>query len=118
MKRKIFFVALLAILIGTLTSCGKEELARPVLYVVNSSNYDAYVYCDNRLVTKTPSYENSGKIIMDNVSINFPVHVKISLYDTKGNYAGEVSWSNYYFSWNTSYKITITNSKSTITEIK
>lgn len=118
MKRKIFFMAFIAILIGTLTSCEKEEAARPVLYVVNSSTYDANVYCDNRLIAITPSYGNSGKIIMDNVSINFPVLVEVYLYDAKGNYVGDVSWNNYYFSWNASYKITITNSKATIAEIK
>lgn len=110
MKNKIFFMALVAILSFTFSSCSKTELNYPAFYVVNSSNYLADVYCDNHFITTTTAHGNSGKVVMNNVSINLPVLVEVYFYDSKHNYVGKVNWKNYYFKWNKNYKLTIFSS--------
>lgn len=90
----------------TFSSCNKE--GNPILYVVNASDYDAEILCDNHLVTFVAARNNSGKVELNNVSVNAPVYVEAYYYD-KGAYTGKhVSW-NYYFKWNKSYKLTLTN---------
>lgn len=110
MKKKILFMAILAILAGMFSSCGNAfQNSYPILYVVNSSDYSANVYCDNHSVASVGAHNNSGKVVMDNVSVNLPVHVEV--YFSNGK---KVTFENYYFRWNTSYKLTLTNTNGRI----
>ena len=119
MKKKILFVAILAILAGAFSSCNKDGVLGnyPILYVVNGTDYSVNVYCDNRLVATAGAHNNSGKVELSNTSVNLPVYVEAEFYDKKGNRVGAYKWNNYYFQWNKSYKMTLTNSSSTSTII-
>ena len=118
MKNKIVFMALLAIFAGVITSCNNEGTIGneyPTLYVVNGTDYSVNVYCDNRLVATAGAHDNSGKTVLSNTSVNLPVFVEAEFYDKKGNRVGGYNWNNYYFQWNRSYKMTLTNSASSST---
>jgi uncharacterized protein YcfL len=120
MKHKIFLMAIVAVLLGAFCSCSTKEsetLNRPVLYVVNGSNYSVEVYCDNHLVATARAHNNSGGIRLSNVSINIPVYVEVYYYDSKGKYQGNLSFDNYYFKWNSSYKLTINGTHGTLQQI-
>lgn len=115
MKYKIILVAFIALIVGTFGSCKNGGMdSYPILYVVNTSDYSVEVYFDNYMVTSVGAHNNSGKVVLSNTSINLPVYVEVKLYDKKGN-EGHASWDDYYFKWNKSYKMTITNSTSKIT---
>lgn len=116
MKRKFIILALFVALLG-LSSCNSLQPSCPILYVVNASDYSVEVYCDNLFVTAAGAHNNSGAITLSNVSINLPVYVEMRYYDKNGNYAGNGKWENYYFRWDKTYKITVTNSGSTITQL-
>lgn len=110
MKKKILFMAILTMLVGMFSSCGGSlQNSYPILYVVNSSDYSASVYCDNLCVTSVGARNNSGKVVLDDVSVNLPVHVEV--YFSNGK---KVTFDNYYFRWNTSYKLTLTNTNGRI----
>ena len=116
MKHKLLFIAMLALFMGAFCSCDKKDQVtqnNPVLYVVNGTGYSVNVYCDNHLVTSAGAHNNSGKVVLSNVSINFPVYVEAEFYDSKGKVVNKYDWSNYYFQWNKTYKITLTTSSST-----
>lgn len=117
MKKKILFAALLALLVGTFTSC--ESMIRnsyPVLYVVNSTDYTAKVYCDNYPVAIVNPRNNSGKVVLDEVSVNLPVLVEVYFYKN-GSYVKKWIWEDYYFKWDKSYKMTLTSSNGTIQQL-
>ena len=120
MKTKILFVAFIAFVIGVLCSCERNEQVtqqRPILYVVNGSDYSANIYCDNHLVATAGAHNNSGEIMLTNTSVNLPVYVEAYFYDKKGDYAGKhMNW-DYTFRWNHSYKMTLNNSKGKIEEL-
>ena len=112
MKKKFFILVLFAAMLG-LSSCGDMfKNSYPILYVVNSSDYSVNVYCDNHPVASVSAHNNSGKVELDNVSINLPVYVEAIFYDSKGKKVGGYNWSSRYFRWNKSYKMTLTNSSS------
>ena len=111
MKCKILLLALVAMLIGTLTSCNNDDY--PILYVVNGTDYSVNVYCDNRFVTSADAHNNSGKVVLSNTSVNLPVYVEAEFYDSKGKKVRTYTWHDQYFRWNRSYKMTLTNSTST-----
>ena len=115
MKNKIFFMALVALIIGTFSSCKKDQVQDnyPILYVVNGTDYSVEVYCDNRFVATAEAHNNSGKVELSNISINLPVYVEAEFYDKQGDRIGNYKWNNFYFRWNKSYKMTLTNSSST-----
>lgn len=115
MKHKIFLMAIIAMLVGTFSSCNNNGVVGnyPILYVVNGTDYPVNVYCDNRLVASAGAHNNSGKVVLSNTSVNLPVYVEAEFYDKKGNRVGAYNWTNYYFQWNKSYKMTLTNSSST-----
>ena len=119
MKRKLILMALFAILLGSFTSCNNEGVGGnyPILYVVNGSDYKVNVYCDNLLVATASSHNNSGAVKLSNTSINLPVYIEAEFYNAKSNYVGHYTWNSYYFKWNKSYKMTLTNSGGTITEL-
>ncbi len=119
MKKQILFLAFIAMLVGTFCSCNKNGVMGdyPILYVVNGTDYSVNVYCDNRLVTSAGAHNNSGKVKLSNISVNLPVYVEAEFYDIKGNRVGTDTWNNYYFQWNRTYKMTLTNSTSTIAEL-
>lgn len=105
MKKNFLILAVLAILTGMFSSCGNALQGNyPILYVVNSSNYSVNVYCDNYPVVSVGPRNNSGKVVLDGVSVNLPVYVEV--YFSNGS---KVTFDNYYFGWNTSYKLTLTN---------
>jgi hypothetical protein len=114
MKHKIIIWVFVALFGGLLNSCklANPDLKVPVLYVVNGTNYAVNIYCDNILVASTNAHGNSGKIELNNTGINVPVYVEAEFYDNKGNVISAYNWSNYYFRWNKSYKMTLTNSSS------
>ncbi len=116
MKHRIFIMAMIALFMGTLCSCEKNEQVTknlPVLYVVNGTGYSVNVYCDNHLVTSAGAHDNSGKVVLTNVSINIPVYVEAKFYDSKGKLVTGYNWNSFYFEWNKSYKMTLTTSTST-----
>lgn len=115
MKHKIILMALVALLVGTFSSCNKDGVMGnyPILYVVNGTDYSVNVYCDNHLVATAGAHNNSGKVVLSNTSVNLPVYVEAEFYDKKGNRVGGYEWNNYYFQWNKSYKMTLTGSSST-----
>lgn len=115
MKNKFLLLALLAMLIGGFTSCNKDGIIGnyPILYVVNCTDYSVNVYCDNRLVASAGAHNNSGKVELFNTSVNLPVYVEAEFYDNRGKIIKSYTWNNYYFQWNRSYKMTLTNSSST-----
>lgn len=115
MKNKIILMALVAVLVGTFSSCNKDGgLGNyPILYVVNGTDYSVNVYCDNLLVATAGAHDNSGKVVLSNTSVNLPVYVEAIFYDKKGNKVNGYNWSKYYFRWDTSYKMTLTTSTST-----
>ena len=119
MKHKIIFLALVALFVGTFSSCNKDGVIGnyPILYVVNGSDYKVNVYCDNLLVATAGAHNNSGAIQLSNTSINLPVYVEAEFYDSKNKYVGRYSWNSYYFSWNKSYKMTLNNSGGTMTQL-
>ena len=115
MRNRFGFIMLLAfvvLFVGTFGSC-KIENNYPVLYVVNGTDYDVNVYCDNRLVTSAYAHDNSGKVELSNTSVNLPVYVEAEFYDNKGKRITTYKWNNFYFKWNKSYKMTLTSSTST-----
>ena len=115
MKHRILFIAFIAFVIGMFCSCNsKEQVTQelPILYVVNGTGYAVDVYCDNHLVASAGAHNNSGKVILSDVSINFPVYVEADFYDSKGNFHHSYEWTKYYFRWNKTYKMTLTNSSS------
>ena len=116
MKRKFFVLALFAALLG-LSACSNLQPNYPEMYVVNGSDYSVEVYCDNHFVTAASAHNNSGQTTLDNVSINLPVYVELYHYDTKGNYVRKLIWENYYFRWDKTYKMTITNSGATLLQL-
>lgn len=116
MKRKFIILAFFAALLG-FSSCNSLQPSYPVLYVVNTSDYSVEVYCDNHFVTAASAHNNSGQTTLDNVSINLPVYVELYYYDKKGNYVGKGKWENYYFRWDKTYKMTITNSGATLLQL-
>jgi hypothetical protein len=115
MKHKIILLAMLAMLVGTFSSCDGNGVVDnyPILYVVNGTDYAVNVYCDNHLVATAGAHNNSGKVVLSNTSVNLPVYVEAEFYDKKGNRIGGYEWTKYYFQWNRSYKMTLTNSSST-----
>ena len=115
MEHKFLLLALVAMLTGMFTSCNKDGVLGnyPILYVVNGTDYSVNVYCDNRLVASAGAHNNSGKVELSNTSVNLPVYVEAEFYDSKGKRVGAYEWNNYYFQWNKSYKMTLTNSSST-----
>lgn len=114
MKHKIIFGVLLAMLAVAFSSCKNEgTLNYPILYVVNSTDYTAKVYCDNRLVTTVGARNNSGKVTLSNTSVNLPVYVEAVFYNSSGSKVHSYNWPNYYFQFNKSYKMTLTTSSST-----
>ena len=118
MKHKFLVLTLFAIVFVSFNSCKDTGLNDyPVLYVVNGSDYKVNVYCDNLLVTTAGAHNNSGAVKLSNTSINLPVYVEAEFYDSKNNYAGRYIWNNYYFSWNQSYKMTLTNSGGMIIQL-
>ena len=119
MKQKLLLLALVAMLTGVFTSCNKEgDVGNyPILYVVNGTDYAVNVYCDNILVASAGAHNNSGKVVLADISVNFPIYVEAEFYNTKGTGFYTYKWSNYYFRWGKSYKMTLTNSKGTITQL-
>lgn len=121
MKHKIILLAILAMLTAMFSSCKKENMSGnyPVLYVVNGTDYAVDVYCDNHLVATAGAHNNSGGVTLSNISINLPVYVEAEFLDSKGKVVHNYNWTNYYFRWNKSYKMTLTTSSSTskITEL-
>lgn len=116
MKKKFILFTLLALLAGTFCSCDKNGTSNyPILYVVNGTNYTVDVYCDNHLVASVGAHNNSGAVKLNNVSVNLPVYVEADFFDSKGSRVGGYTWNNYYFKWDKSYKMTLTNSASTST---
>lgn len=115
MKHKIILMALIAILTGAFSSCKKNETVGkfPILYVVNGTDYSVDIYCDNRLVTSAGAHNNSGDVKLSNTSINVPVYVEAEFYDNKGQRVRSYTWNNFYFQWDKTYKMTLTNSSST-----
>lgn len=114
MKKKLFIMALVAVLFGSLSSCSSSveksmEKSYPILYVVNSSDYTIQFYCDNQKVATTSAHNNSGAITLSSVSINLPVFVEVYYYDNKGNYVNRTEGDDYQFHWNKSYKLTVHN---------
>jgi hypothetical protein len=118
MKRKFILFALLALLAGTFYSC-KDGLLNdnPILYVVNGTDYSVKVYCDNLLVAKAGAHNNSGKVELSNTSVNLPVYVEVICFDSKGTKVRTIHWDNYYFKWNKSYKMTLTDSSGKLQEL-
>ena len=114
MKHKIFLIAFVILLAGSFTSCD-NDLKRdyPILYVVNGTDYSVDVYCDNFFVVSVGAHDNSDKVELSNTSINLPVYVEADFYDSKGKKVNGYNWSNQYFRWNRSYKMTLTNSTKT-----
>ncbi|MBR3408221.1 MAG: hypothetical protein IKG86_05210 [Paludibacteraceae bacterium] len=121
MKKQFLLMAIIAMLVGTFSSCNRNGNVGndPILYVVNGSDYSANVYCDNHLVATAGAHNNSGKVELSNVSINMPVYVEVIFYNNKGNKVNGYTWNSYYFRWDRTYKMTLTNSSSTssLTEI-
>ncbi|MBQ9297231.1 MAG: hypothetical protein IJ204_08585 [Paludibacteraceae bacterium] len=118
MKNKIRLFALLALMMGIFCSCNNTfERSFPILYVVNSTDYTVRVYCDNLPVATAGARNNSGAVELSDTSVNIPVYVETVFYDSKGNKIRSVSWSNYYFKWNSSYKMTINSSGATLQRI-
>lgn len=123
MKHKFLVLALLALILGSFNSCKKDAgsndypIDYPILYVVNGSDYKVNVYCDNLLVATAGAHYNSGAVKLSNTSINLPVYVEAEFYDSNNNYIGCYKWNDYYFRWNKLYKMTLTNSGGTITQI-
>lgn len=111
MKKKLLLMALLTLLVGTFTSCERFiENNLPVLYVVNGADYAAKVYCDNWPIANVSSHNNSGKIILTDVSINLPVLVEVYFYKNGSYINKKIAWEDYYFKLGKSYKMTLTNS--------
>ena len=83
MKKQILLMAIIAMLVGTFSSCNRDGVIGdyPVLYVVNGSDYSAKVYCDNYLVATAGAHNNSGKVALSNTSVNLPVYVEAVFYD-------------------------------------
>ena len=102
-------------LLGGFTSCNRDGVIGdyPILYVVNGTDYSVNVFCDNLLVASAGAHNNSGKVELANTSVNLPVYVEAVFFDNKGKKVHAYEWSNYYFQWNKSYKMTLTNSSST-----
>jgi len=119
MKNKIFVMAFVALIIGTFSSCKKDQVQDnyPILYVVNGTDYSVEVYCDNHFVATAEAHNNSGKVELSNISINLPVYVEAEFYDKKGNRVRGYEWNKYYFRWDKSYKMTLTNSSGTMTQL-
>ena len=119
MKHKILLMALVALFIGTFSSCNLNGGAGnyPILYVVNGTDYSVEVYCDNYLVATADAHNNSGKVVLANTSVNIPVYIEAEFYDKKGNRVTGYKWNNYYFRWNESYKMTLTNTGGTMTQL-
>lgn len=115
MKNKLILMAFIVIFAGIFSSCNKDGAVGnyPILYVVNGTDYFVNVYCDNFLVGSARAHNNSGKVVLSNTSVNLPVYVEAEFYDNNGKIVGSYSWNNYYFQWNNSYKMTLTNSSST-----
>lgn len=114
MKNKLILLAVLVMFVGVVNSCKQDRVidSYPILYVVNGTDYPVNVYCDNHLVAIAGKHNNSGKIELTNTSINLPVYVVAEFYDNKGNRFASYTWNNYYFRWNKTYKMTLTNSSS------
>ena len=111
MKKKFILFALFALLAGAFCSCNKNGNANyPILYVVNGTDYSANVYCDILLVATAGAHNNSGKVVLNNTSVNLPVYVEVEFFNSKGSKVGAIYWDNYYFKWDTSYKMTLTSS--------
>lgn len=115
MKHKFLLMALVALLVGTFSSCNKDGVIGnyPILYVVNGTDYSVNVYCDNQLVATAGAHNNSGEVVLASTSVNLPVYVEAICYDKKGNKVNGYNWNKYYFRWDTSYKMTLTTSTST-----
>ena len=105
-------VVLAAVLIGAFSSCSIDK-NDPILYVVNGTDYSVNVYCDNYLVASANAHNNSGKVVLSNTSVNLPVYVEAEFYDSKGKRVSGYHWKSFKFSWNKSYKMTLTSSAST-----
>lgn len=115
MKNRLFITMLIvfaAVLVGVFSSCSIDK-NDPILYVVNGTNYSVNVYCDNYLVASANAHNNSGKVVLSNTSVNLPVYVEAEFYDNNGKRVTAYQWNNFYFKWNKSYKMTLTNSTST-----
>ena len=113
MKKRFLLFVLCALVAGTFCSCNDTFSKNyPILYVVNGTDYSAEVYCDNHLVATAGAHNNSGKVELNNTSINLPVFVEAEFYDNKGKRVGGYTWNSYHFSWNKSYKMTLANSSS------
>ena len=118
MKRKFILFALLALLSGMFSSCNDAFSKNyPILYVVNGTDYSVNVYCDNLLVATAGAHNNSGKVELSDTSINLPVYVEVDYFDSKGTKVCKIHWNDYYFKWNTSYKMTLTGTSGTIQKI-
>lgn len=114
MKHKIILLAMLAMLVGTFSSCDGNGVDNyPSLYVVNGTDYAVNVYCDNQLVVAAWEHNNSETVVLSNISVNSPIYVTAEFYDTAGNIVDRYEWSDYYFQWNKTYKMTLTSSSST-----
>ena len=115
MKKKFYWMALIALLLG-MSSCNNEPLNYPVLYIVNASAYSVKVHCDNKLVA-TVGQNNNTQVQLSNVSVNLPVYIEVEYLDSKGNRVKRYTWDNYYFSWNSSYKMTLKDSGGTLQKL-
>jgi len=93
----------------------KEELSKPTMTIVNGSDYEAWVYCDNNLQTWCGSKDNK-KIELD-CSVNIPVLVVVEFLNSKGTKVRTSTWKSYTFKWDTGYKLTLTNKESTLLKI-
>ncbi|MBQ7632320.1 MAG: hypothetical protein IJS82_06150 [Paludibacteraceae bacterium] len=115
MKKKFFWMALMALMLG-LSSCKNETLNYPVMYIVNASDYSAKISCDNKLITTVAAHKNIQEL-MNTVSINLPVYIEVEFLDSKGNRVKRYTWENYYFGWNSTYKMTLQNSGCTLQKL-
>ena len=117
MKNKLLLLGFLVLMTCAFTACdnnGERLGTKPILYVVNGSDYSVDVYCDNYLVASTGAHSNSGKVVLTNTSINLPVFVEALYFDKKGNQVFKLTWNDYIFKWDTSYKMTLQNKKGQI----
>ena len=115
MKNRLFITMLIvfvALLTGVFSSCSADR-NDPILYVINGTDYSVSVYCDNYLVASASAHNNSGKVVLSHTSVNLPVYVEAEFYDSKGKRVTGYQWNSFKFSWNKSYKMTLTNSAST-----